>query len=154
MCSSLPAGHETRPTANLKQIQLAHKRHIGANVEVTGLSALQSWVNIAIMSERVGVDVWSRGSGEGWSIQEALDYNLDLTEDSSIAYPLTQGEDSTSPPSPAQSPASSPSSDTASEADAEPEAGSVSRSVCASSTNQAVLALVLLATTMVLYVHE
>jgi hypothetical protein len=54
------------------------------------LRCVQSWVNIAIMSERLGVNVWSRGLGEGWSIKDAFDHNRPYFESLGIAWTFNQ----------------------------------------------------------------
>lgn len=51
---------------------------------------MQSWVNIAIMSERLGVNVWGRGLGEGWSIKDAFDHNRPFFESLGVAWTFNQ----------------------------------------------------------------
>jgi hypothetical protein len=51
---------------------------------------MQSWVNIAIMSERLGVDVWYRGLGDGWSIKDAFDQNRGYFESLGLTWPFEQ----------------------------------------------------------------
>jgi hypothetical protein len=51
---------------------------------------VQSWVNIAIMSERLGVNVWSRGLGEGWSIKDAFDQNRPYFESLGLTWVANQ----------------------------------------------------------------
>lgn len=54
------------------------------------MRGVQSWVNIAIMSERLGVDVWNRGLGEGWSIKDAFDNHRPFFESLGTTWPVNQ----------------------------------------------------------------
>ena len=51
---------------------------------------LQSWVNIAIMSERVGVNVWQRGLNDGHSIKDAFDASRPYFESLGESWPYDQ----------------------------------------------------------------
>lgn len=51
---------------------------------------LQSWVNIAIMAERVGVNIWTRGLNEGYSIKDAFDASRPYFESLGESWPFDQ----------------------------------------------------------------
>ena len=42
------------------------------------------------MSERLGVDVWNRGLGEGWSIKDAFDNHRPFFESLGTTWPVNQ----------------------------------------------------------------
>lgn len=63
---------------------------VGHVYQFVWASCMQSWVNIAIMSERLGVDVWYRGLGEGWSIKDAFDQNRNTYASLGLTWPYSQ----------------------------------------------------------------
>jgi nitroreductase len=51
---------------------------------------VQSWVNIAMMAEQLGIDAWVRGLGDGWSVKDAFDNARGAWESLGANWPHTQ----------------------------------------------------------------